>query len=223
MSWRESGTGVRWPEPWSWPLCGWLCLGVPWLSNPSLCQMKIHSFSTAGARLPACSTCTPLVPMSPTASSESGATALWTARRTKTNEVSIIQPVPSGPLGPRSTWVCRRGLNILPPLTSRLELGKGDAVWPRCTHVLLGPGNIFLLLADLLEFRAVALKTIAIKDVSSVRYLCMSADGKIYGLVSVPPRGGMLAAALGPYCFCLFVCSFASCSGPKGTSRARYQ
>ncbi|XP_028626691.1 fibroblast growth factor 19 [Grammomys surdaster] len=36
---------------------------------------------------------------------------------------------------------------------------------------------------NLLEFRAVALKTIAIKDVSSVRYLCMSADGKIYGLI----------------------------------------
>lgn len=96
--------------------------------------------------------------------------------------------------------MCHRGLNNLPPLTSRLELGKGDAVWPRRTHVLLEPGNFFLLLlADLLEFRAVALKTIAIKDVSSVRYLCMSADGKIYGLVSVPPRGGMLAAALGPY------------------------
>lgn len=96
--------------------------------------------------------------------------------------------------------MCHRGLNNLPPLTSRLELGKGDAVWPRRTHVLLESGNFFLLLlADLLEFRAVALKTIAIKDVSSVRYLCMSADGKIYGLVSVPPRGGMLAAALGPY------------------------
>ncbi|XP_059105472.1 fibroblast growth factor 19 [Peromyscus eremicus] len=36
---------------------------------------------------------------------------------------------------------------------------------------------------SLLEFRAVALKTIAIKDVSSVRYLCMSADGKIRGLI----------------------------------------
>ncbi|KAL1787501.1 fibroblast growth factor 19 [Sigmodon hispidus] len=36
---------------------------------------------------------------------------------------------------------------------------------------------------SLLEFRAVALKTIAIKDVSSVRYLCMSADGKIQGLI----------------------------------------
>ncbi|EDM12257.1 fibroblast growth factor 15, isoform CRA_a [Rattus norvegicus] len=67
---------------------------------------------------------------------------------------------------------------------------------------------------NLLEFRAVALKTIAIKDVSSVRYLCMSADGKIYGLVSVPPRGGMLRAALGPYLFFFF---FTSCSGPKGT------
>lgn len=55
-----------------------------------------------------------------------------------------------------------------------------------------------------MEFRAVALKTIAIKDVSSVRYLCMSADGKIYGLVSVPPRGGMLGAALGPYLFFVF-------------------
>lgn len=98
--------------------------------------------------------------------------------------------------------MCHRGLNILPLLTSRLELGKGEAVWPRRTHVLLGPGNFFLLLlADLLEFRAVALKTIAIKDVSSVRYLCMSADGKIYGLVSVPPRGGMLGAELGQ---CLF-------------------
>ncbi|XP_005064169.1 fibroblast growth factor 19 [Mesocricetus auratus] len=36
---------------------------------------------------------------------------------------------------------------------------------------------------SLLEFRAVALKTIAIKAVSSVRYLCMSADGKIQGLI----------------------------------------
>lgn len=96
--------------------------------------------------------------------------------------------------------MCHRGLNILPPLTSRLELGKGEAVWPGRTHVLLGTRNFFLLLlADLLEFRAVALKTIAIKDVSSVRYLCMSADGKIYGLVSVPPPGGMLGAELGQY------------------------
>lgn len=84
--------------------------------------------------------------------------------------------------------------------TSRLELGKGEAVWPGRTHVLLDTRNFFLLLlADLLEFRAVALKTIAIKDVSSVRYLCMSADGKIYGLVSVPPPGGMLGAELGQY------------------------
>lgn len=96
--------------------------------------------------------------------------------------------------------MCHRGLNILPPLTSRLELGKGEAVWPGRTHVLLDTRNFFLLLlADLLEFRAVALKTIAIKDVSSVRYLCMSADGKIYGLVSVPPPGGMLGAELGQY------------------------
>ncbi|EGW11903.1 Fibroblast growth factor 15 [Cricetulus griseus] len=36
---------------------------------------------------------------------------------------------------------------------------------------------------SLLEFRAVAVKTIVIKDVSSVRYLCMSADGKIQGLL----------------------------------------
>ncbi|CAH6793427.1 fibroblast growth factor 19 [Phodopus roborovskii] len=36
---------------------------------------------------------------------------------------------------------------------------------------------------NLLEFRPVALKTISIKDVSSVRYLCMSADGKIQGLI----------------------------------------
>ncbi|KAL6034673.1 hypothetical protein STEG23_033861 [Scotinomys teguina] len=36
---------------------------------------------------------------------------------------------------------------------------------------------------SLLEFRAVALRTIAIKDVSSVRYLCMNADGKIQGLI----------------------------------------
>lgn len=58
--------------------------------------------------------------------------------------------------------------------------------------MLLGPGcSIFLLLlAGLLEFRAVALKTIAIKDVSSVRYLCMSADGKIRGLVSAPHAAG---------------------------------
>ncbi|XP_008853204.1 fibroblast growth factor 19 [Nannospalax galili] len=36
---------------------------------------------------------------------------------------------------------------------------------------------------SLLEIRAVALETVAIKDVSSVRYLCMSEDGKIQGLV----------------------------------------
>lgn len=73
-------------------------------------------------------------------------------------------------------------------------------MWFRRIHVLLGTGCSFFLLlpAGLLEFRAVALKTIAIKDVSSVRYLCMSADGKIQGLVSVPPRGGMLGATLGP-------------------------
>lgn len=81
-----------------------------------------------------------------------------------------------------------------------------------------GPRQLFPSLADLLEFRAVALKTIAIKDVSSVRYLCMSADGKIYGLVSVPPRGGMLGAALGPYLFLFFFFFFlTSCSGPTGT------
>ncbi|XP_021489059.1 fibroblast growth factor 19 [Meriones unguiculatus] len=34
---------------------------------------------------------------------------------------------------------------------------------------------------SLLEFRAVALKTIAIKDVESVQYLCMGPDGKIRG------------------------------------------
>ncbi|XP_051002997.1 fibroblast growth factor 19 [Acomys russatus] len=36
---------------------------------------------------------------------------------------------------------------------------------------------------SLLEFRSVSLKTIAIKDVSSVRHLCMGPDGKIRGLV----------------------------------------
>nr|XP_004653975.1 fibroblast growth factor 19 [Jaculus jaculus] len=35
---------------------------------------------------------------------------------------------------------------------------------------------------SLLEIRAVALKTVAIKDINSVRYLCMSADGKMQGL-----------------------------------------
>ncbi|XP_003510114.1 fibroblast growth factor 19 isoform X1 [Cricetulus griseus] len=41
---------------------------------------------------------------------------------------------------------------------------------------------------SLLEFRAVAVKTIVIKDVSSVRYLCMSADGKIQGLTHYSPK-----------------------------------
>lgn len=50
--------------------------------------------------------------------------------------------------------------------------------------------SFLLLFAGLLEFRAVAVKTIVIKDVSSVRYLCMSADGKIQGLVSIPHEAG---------------------------------
>lgn len=78
--------------------------------------------------------------------------------------------------------------------------------------MLLGTGCSFFLLlpAGLLEFRAVALKTIAIKDVSSVRYLCMSADGKIQGLVSVPHA----AECSGPRW--VRVGSFHPLLGPKG-------
>lgn len=58
---------------------------------------------------------------------------------------------------------------------------------PSCSFSLpLRPG--------LLEIKAVALRTVAIKGVHSVRYLCMGADGKMQGLVSVPTgrmrRGG---------------------------------
>ncbi|XP_040139916.1 fibroblast growth factor 19 [Ictidomys tridecemlineatus] len=35
---------------------------------------------------------------------------------------------------------------------------------------------------SLMEIRAVALETVAIKDINSVRYLCMGADGRIQGL-----------------------------------------
>nr|XP_060464020.1 fibroblast growth factor 19 [Panthera onca] len=42
---------------------------------------------------------------------------------------------------------------------------------------------------SLVEIRAVALRTVAIKGVHSVRYLCMGADGRMQGLVRVSPRG----------------------------------
>lgn len=49
---------------------------------------------------------------------------------------------------------------------------------PRCSFLLLSrPG--------LVEIRAVALRTVAIKGVHSVRYLCMGADGRMQGLVGV--------------------------------------
>lgn len=41
------------------------------------------------------------------------------------------------------------------------------------------------LYLGLLEIRAVALETVAIKDINSVRYLCMGPDGRMRGLVSV--------------------------------------
>lgn len=54
-----------------------------------------------------------------------------------------------------------------------------------------GPGYSLLLpsRSGLVEIRAVALRTVAIKGVHSVRYLCMGADGRMQGLVSVSPRG----------------------------------
>lgn len=54
-----------------------------------------------------------------------------------------------------------------------------------------GPGYSLLLpsRSGLVEIRAVALRTVAIKGVHSVRYLCMGADGRMRGLVGVSPRG----------------------------------
>lgn len=88
-------------------------------------------------------------------------------------------------------------------------------MWSCGTHVLLGHCYSFflLLLTGLLEFRTVTMKTIAIKDVSSVRHLCMGPDGKIRGLVSVCHE----AEYSGPHW--VSVGSFHL--GPKGTSRAR--
>jgi hypothetical protein len=57
--------------------------------------------------------------------------------------------------------------------------------------------SLLLLLPGLLEIRAVALQTVAIKDVNSVRYLCMDEDGKMRGLVSVPTRRGCTGLSQG--------------------------
>lgn len=43
--------------------------------------------------------------------------------------------------------------------------------------------------SGLVEIRAVALRTVAIKGAHSVRYLCMGADGRMHGLVGVATRG----------------------------------
>lgn len=50
-----------------------------------------------------------------------------------------------------------------------------------------GPGCSFVLFSrtGLMEIRAVALSTVAIKGERSVLYLCMDADGKMQGLVGV--------------------------------------
>lgn len=62
-----------------------------------------------------------------------------------------------------------------------------------------GPGCSFLFpfLPGLVEIRAVALRTVAIKGVHSVRYLCMGADGRMQGLVGA--CSGLNALGRGTY------------------------
>ncbi|XP_029438769.1 fibroblast growth factor 19 [Rhinatrema bivittatum] len=55
------------------------------------------------------------------------------------------------------------------------EDGRVDGVGVQSTH-------------SLLEIRAVALRTVAIKGTQSSRYLCMDSEGRLHGLVSYSPE-----------------------------------
>lgn len=61
--------------------------------------------------------------------------------------------------------------------------GKGRAGGRR-----RGADGAFPLPAGLLEIRAVAVRTVAIKGVQSSRYLCMDEAGRLHGQVSPRPR-----------------------------------
>lgn len=94
--------------------------------------------------------------------------------------------VPQPPRAPRQRGELEGGV---------VAMGKGP---PRRPHPRVvgsaGPICSFLLPSrpGLVEIRAVALRTVAIKGVRSVRYLCMGADGRMQGLVGACTRQGAL-------------------------------
>lgn len=85
-------------------------------------------------------------------------------------------PIPSLQTGRGAGGLGRTGLYTHQPLS-----GVVGRAGPGCSFVLFSrPG--------LMEIRAVALSTVAIKGERSVLFLCMDADGKMQGLVGVSVR-----------------------------------
>lgn len=83
-------------------------------------------------------------------------------------------------------------------------VGEGTGLCTHRIHVLWAPrvpAAAFFLLPStpgLMEMRAVALRTVAIKGVHSGRYLCMGADGRMQGLVGVSAGGTSACPRAGP-------------------------
>lgn len=125
--------------------------------------------------------------------------------------VSANPPLPGTPdLG---TWESH---SIPRVLGSTRRQGSGGGPGPaRPPHPRVGgpagPGCSLLLLSrpGLVEIRAVALRTVAIKGVYSDRYLCMGADGRMQGLVGVSAGGYALGCGT-------YACSQAGPAGELG-------
>lgn len=121
-------------------------------------------------------------------------------------------PHPTAPLAPGIPMLGHPGAGtraqgpILP--RQRRERRGGSRAGTGGTHVLRTPagascGFSFCLRPGLLEIRAVALRTVAFKGVHSSRYLCMGADGRMRGQVSVWRAGcapRQLSGLLGSLC-----------------------
>lgn len=112
-------------------------------------------------------------------------------------------PIPSLQTGRGAGGLGRTGLYTRQPLSRVVGRAR-----PGCSFVLVSrPG--------LMEIRAVALSTVAIKGERSVLFLCMDADGKMQGLVGVsvrldaPGRGpaGLRARGARRATFSFLVCS----------------